>query len=253
MNGSRLILALLAVILMAGCGPSIITSHPIGRIPDPWVYVRRPEGLTPATAGVLEFDDLTGHGLGSLAAEELTKMACLTGRFRMIGRAEVEDLLKKSGIDRGRLREELSTPGRIRGVDCLLQGEVVSLQVSNMKADEILQHRAELGVRVKVVSPRTGEGMAESRGTGFSRVKPGTEGIPMTSGGNWDPVDVRITREDQVKLLQSGLKEMFFGLLEPVDWALTHPGMHRCPKCEKECGAEIRLCPGCGADLAKPK
>lgn len=159
--------------------------------------------------------------MGPLAADELATLAGLSGRFRVLGRAELRELLAKQGIDPAGTLQGLSRPQGIPGLDCLLCGEVFDLSATNVEYDRRKLQRADLDVRVRIFSARSGALLYEGGLSGAAMVAPGSEGIRLLSGGNGDPMEVRVTKANQVEMIRSAIRKLFLLELPRIDEALS--------------------------------
>ncbi len=131
------LLALSAALLFPGCattgesaGADTLTAH-VGIYPPP------PPSLQMVRVGVPPFLDArkgqksraSMQNLGAIAADQLTTLAVNTGRFDVIERAQLQQLLKEQGLEGIVDPKEMARQGKVRGLDYLVLGKVTNFRV----------------------------------------------------------------------------------------------------------------------------
>ncbi len=134
--------AFLPAFFLSGCattgesaGADNLTSH-VG------IYSPPPPSLRMVRVGIPPFLDArkgqkaraSMQNLGAIAADQLTTLAVNTGRFDVIERAQLEQLLKEQGLEGIVDPKEMARQGKVRGVDYLIIGKVTNFRVQAAKS-----------------------------------------------------------------------------------------------------------------------
>ncbi|MCC5849852.1 MAG: hypothetical protein JJU29_17335 [Verrucomicrobia bacterium] len=161
----------------SSAGRAQITQQ-VGQYPPP------PAGIQRVRVGVPPFqlDTRQGavEGMNIVAADQATTLMLNTGRFSVIERAQLEQLLKEQELEGIVKWDEIAQMGEVRGVDYLLIGRVTSFRVMASKSTSNFgigrtqipfggalgafdytnrnsQIDVECGIDLRLVDPTTGE------------------------------------------------------------------------------------------------
>lgn len=148
-----------------------------------------PSGVDRLRVGVPPFEtndkdifgySVTGNELSQLAADQMTTLMFKTGRFRVIERAQMNQLLREQNLE-GIVKDgELAKMGQVRGIDYMLLGKITNFRIKREDTStdygvggrisrELLDGIAggfrknttrittEVGVDIRLVNPSTGE------------------------------------------------------------------------------------------------
>jgi curli biogenesis system outer membrane secretion channel CsgG len=174
-------------LLLAGCstGGGGSSTDNVGQ------YSAAPTGANRPRLGIATFraDDDPGRplgsaGLGEVAADELAVLLGKTGRFEVVGRAEVASLLERQGLT------DLVRPGvmvgtaPLPGVDYLLVGSLTNLSIHKRAESPDVMDRMKNFVRQM---PQNKDVAVTLRcGVGLSIVDPGTGDVVVTNNSELD-------------------------------------------------------------------
>ena len=174
-------------LLLAGCstGGGGSSTDNVGR------YSAAPTGANRPRLGITTFrtdDDprrpLGSAALGEVAADELAVLLGKTGRFEVVGRAEVASLLERQGLT------DLVRPGvmvrtaPLPGVDYLLVGSLTNLSIHKRAESPDVMDRMKNFVRQM---PQNKDVAVTLRcGVGLSIVDPGTGDVVVTNNSELD-------------------------------------------------------------------
>jgi len=215
------------------------------------VYSSAPRVNVKPTVGVppfkIERGELNYGQFATVAADQLTTLAQRTGRFRMIERAQLDQLLDEQELEGIVEAGELARMARVHGVDLLLLGKIDDFRMKRERAQTGIGGRVpamfgglggkkasyqsdayritvECGVDLRLVDPETGEIVVAH----FSQYKKmdtaGGFGIRLddvqASSGN----DVAISQDSQGKLLRLALDDAVRRMLPDIDdYMLARP------------------------------
>lgn len=148
-----------------------------------------PPGVDRLRVGVPPFEtndkdifgySVTGNELSQMAADQMTTLMFKTGRFRVIERAQLNQLLREQNLE-GIVKDgELAGMGKVRGVDYLLLGKITNFRIKREDTStdygvggrisrELLDGisggfrkdttriTTEVGVDIRLVDPESGE------------------------------------------------------------------------------------------------
>lgn len=148
-----------------------------------------PSGVDRLRVGVPPFEtndkdifgySVTGNELSQMAADQMTTLMFKTGRFIVVERAQMNQLLREQNLE-GIVKDgELAKMGQVRGIDYMLLGKITNFRikredtstdygVGGRVANELLDGitggfrknttriTTEVGVDIRLVNPETGE------------------------------------------------------------------------------------------------
>ncbi len=266
-------------VLTAGCGTT--TSETYSR--DPMLeignYPPPPAGLAKARAAVLEFQDKTEHEgrqqkpIGAQAGEELETLVMRSGRFSLVERQQMSNLLREQRLEGIVDPAELAKPGRIRGVDYVFLGTITNFRVKVIKTktaggifDMVIPRLApididtsktvvetQVGVDIKLVNTNTGEIVAKDFGEVKREDVASAWGLRVLGIGGNAKNELIIDTESQGKILRWALDESFKKMLPAIDEKFSRPQPSYCGVCKVELPPGTKFCSKCGASVAKPK
>ncbi|HEX8341269.1 MAG TPA: CsgG/HfaB family protein [Tepidisphaeraceae bacterium] len=235
--------------LASGCASSsesarsdAVTSN-VGRYDAPPTAAAKPR------VGVPPFNVKTGEGFGGggtdlndLAADQMTTLMDATDRFRVIERAQLEQLLKEQNLEGIVKPGEMAKSAQVRGVDYLLLGRVTNLRMKReetsrgfglgqvgglvqlggadaKKKDIVIT--TEAGVDIRLVDPTTGEVVMSS----FSEYKKtdaaGAFGLDILGASAEADAKIEIDEDDKGKILRLALDDALRKSLPKLDRFLT--------------------------------
>jgi len=217
------------------------------------VYPAPPAGIVRARVGVPQFQVenaqiASGGEIESLAADQLTTLAVQTGRFRVVERAQLTQLLAEQGLEGIVRPEELAASGRVRGVDYLLIGRVTNFRVKGegarkgfnvgalsgfvggLGADTPLglastfdfhsnksKFKVECGVDLRLADTETGEVVVAHFGE-FARTDTvGSMGIGFAGWFDESSAELSLDSDNQGKILRLVLDDTIRKMLPKVD------------------------------------
>lgn len=215
-------------------------------------YAPAPSGVNRPRVGVPQFQVATSGGisndngdLNGLASDQMTTLLDQTGRFKVIERGQLQQLLNEQNLEGIVKPGELAKPGQVRGVDYLLLGKVTNLRVKHenkengfglgqlggivntggaaVKNKEVVI-TTECGVDIRFVDPTTGELMTSN----FSEFKRSDSAKSMgltILGANADSdADIQISEDDKGKILRLALDDAVRKCLPKIDdWLRNQP------------------------------
>lgn len=191
MHLGKLAVALGALIALAGCNsPQVSSSSSRDNMTaHVGVYPAAPANAVRAKVGVPPFSVDIRRGatesMTTVAADQLTTLLVNSGRFRVIERAQLDQLIKEQGLEGVVKWDELAKMGEVKGVDYLMLGKVTNFRVLASKGgggfgigrtqlpfggsfggfdyrNNESQIQVECGVDIRLVDPTTGEVVAAS-------------------------------------------------------------------------------------------
>jgi curli biogenesis system outer membrane secretion channel CsgG len=237
--------------LSTGCASSgesasadTLTAH-VGKYDPP------PKGAPQPRVGVPPFNVSTGQGfsagqdLNDLAADQMTTLLDQSDRFKVIERAQLQQLVKEQNLEGIVKPGEMARPAQVRGVDYLLLGKVTNLRVkqenksrgfglaqvggsffnaggADVKKKDIVI-TSECGVDIRLVDPTTGEIVPGC--SNFSEFKKtdsaGAFGVDILGASAEADADIKISEDDKGKILRLALDDALRKTLPKFDKALT--------------------------------
>lgn len=265
--------------LLAGCGTSTSETYSKDSLPDVGNYPAPPASYTKVRAAVMKLQDKTNnaawhsHPVGEQAAEQLETLLVNSGRFNMIERLQLENVLKEQGLFGAVDPDELARPGRVRGVDYLFLGAITEFSIKIIRTrtgggifDRILPgvvpldidtSKTEIETRVaadiKLVNTTTGEIVAKDSEP-LKRVDAASAwGLRILGVGGDASKDIKIDAESQGRIMRYALDQSLKRMLPAIDAKFSKPQPSYCPHCKAELAAGQNFCIKCGKSAAKPK
>lgn len=218
-----------------------LTAH-VGMYPPP------PPSLQMVRVGVPPFQDVrkgqkaraSMQNLGAIAADQLTTLAVNTGRFDVIERAQLEQLLKEQGLEGIVDPREMARAGKVRGVDYLILGKVTNFRVQAAKSRTGLgiaqlglgklggvgafdlkksnsRITVECGVDLRLVDPSTGSTLAAQFGEYKKTNTLSAFGIQILGINATADGQLRVDEDNQGKILRLALDHALRRMLPMID------------------------------------
>ncbi len=281
----------LAALVLAGCTSSSetadrnkLTAH-VGKYDPPPAELRR------VKVGVPQFKindkvptyNFRKEDLQRDAADQLTTLADKSDRFRLIERAQMDQLLREQGLEGIVDPEELAKPGRVKGVDFLYLGKITNMRLKAEKTASsfdlgslgfvgIFDYKnnkstitVECGVDLRLVEPTSGEVLAAEFGEYKRTDSIGATGVRVLGVGGESNAELKIDEDSRGMILRLALDDAVRKMLKKVDQRLMErqkqleANQPKCSKCGKglpegtnECPctkAEKKPCEKCGKEL----
>jgi len=212
-------------------------------------YDPPPPGIVKVRVGVPPLS-VTGESnassedkLGKLAADQMTTLAHKSGRFIVIERTQLDQLLKEQDMEGIVKSGELAKRAQVRGVDYLMLGKVTNIRVKSERAakgfgigtvvnlfggsglfdykDKSQKIVTECGVDIRLTDPSSGEVFAADFGE-FQRIDTiGATGITILGTGAEAEADLQVSEDDKGKILRLALDESLRKMLPEVDQKLV--------------------------------
>ncbi|HXG61510.1 MAG TPA: CsgG/HfaB family protein [Planctomycetota bacterium] len=266
-------------VVLTACGTSTSETYSKDSIPDIGNYPPPPPGYTKVRAAVMKLQDKTNNQswhsrpVGEQAAEQLETLLVNSGRFNMIERLQLENVLKEQGLANVVDPNELARPGRVRGVDYLFLGSITEFSIKVMRTrtgggifDRILPGIAPLdidtskteietrvAVDIKLVNTTTGEIVAKDAEP-VKRVDTASAwGVRVLGIGGDASKDIKVDAESQGRIMRYALDQSLKRMLPAIDAKFSRPQPSYCPHCKTELAAGQNFCTKCGKSAAKPK
>lgn len=211
-----------------------------------------PSGVEPLRAAVPPFEagdedifgySVTGNELSQIAADQMTTLMFKTRRFRVIERAQLNQLLREQNLE-GIVKDgELARMGKVRGVDYLLLGKITNFRLKREDAStdygvggrvsrELLDGitggfrkdstriTTEVGVDIRLVDPETGEvKMAEF--SEYERTDTANSlGIRVAGIGGSGNSNIQVGKDDAGQVLRLAFADALKKAMPQIDQIL---------------------------------
>jgi curli biogenesis system outer membrane secretion channel CsgG/predicted RNA-binding Zn-ribbon protein involved in translation (DUF1610 family) len=284
-----LIMAVIAG-LAAGCASSqetaerdTLTAH-VGKYDPP------PSDIAVARVGIPPFTVTErgrvarDPGLEGLAADQMYALALSSGRFEVIERAQLGQLLREQGLEGIVDPNEMAKSSKVSGVDYLIYGKVTNLRVKAERAgrgvnvgslplpwggwsgfdyrNRSSKITAECGVDIRLVDPTRGRVAAAHFGEYKRTDSISAFGISVLGVRTDADADLRIDEDNKGKILRLALDDAFRKMLPQIDTELRRLAQKKasapapvaakamkCPSCGAELAAGAKFCPSCGTKI----
>lgn len=261
--------AALAFVGAAGCSHSSESASRDTLTANVGVYPPAPSGVNKPRVGVPPFNVQTAGGFGggggdlnSLAADQMTTLLDQSDRFKVIERAQLDQLLKEQNLE-GIVRPgEMAKQGQVRGVDYLLLGKVTNLRVKKEKkgnsfgvgqlgglvnlggaavsnSDTVIT--TECGVDIRLVDPTTGEMLTTSSSEFKKTDSASSMGLTILGANAESNADIQLSEDDKGKILRLALDDALRKSLPKIDKFLRNQ-----PAKSADAGAPINNAPPAG-------
>lgn len=282
-----------AVLVLAGCGT-------VGEraVRDPLsanvgVYDPPPPGAQRVRVGVPPFAvepprgpfDFHPGRLEGKAADQITTLLHQSGRFNVIERAQLEQLLREQDLEGIVRAGEMARPAQVRGVDYLMLGKITGFRVTAQQTDQQIGVgrgwvadqlggitggmdrketiiTAEMGVDLRLVDPTTGE----VRSAHFSQFRQQDTasgfGITVAGVGGRGDAEVKISEDDAGRLMRLAFDDTLRKMMPEIDQRvlIAAPAAEQAPpapaqgggfcgQCGNRLATGAKFCGGCGSQV----
>jgi curli biogenesis system outer membrane secretion channel CsgG len=215
------------------------------------VYPPGPSGVYQPRIGVPPFAVQAGEGfhgsneaaLNDLAADQMTTLVDQTDRFRVIERAQLQQLLKEQSLEGIVQPGAMARQGQVRGVDYLLLGKVTNLRVKEEATGNTFNFgdiggqvggaavsnsstkiTTECGVDIRFVDPTTGEIMASNFAEYNRTDSASSMGLALLGASANSNAEIELSDDDKGRILRLALDEALRKSLPKIDkWLLNQP------------------------------
>jgi curli biogenesis system outer membrane secretion channel CsgG len=190
------------------------------------------------------------NNLPAIAADQMTTLLDQTGRFDVIERAQVTQLLDEQNMEGIVRPDQMAKAGQVLGVDYLLVGKVTNFRVKqdqtksgvnlggigaavggnkygagNSGFDQKKQRIVtECGVDIRLVDPTTGRIVASQSGEFTRTDSAGALGVSVLGIGASSDAQVSIEEDDAGKILRLAFDDALRKMLPRVDEAMAQRG-----------------------------
>jgi curli biogenesis system outer membrane secretion channel CsgG len=248
--------------------PDKLTTH-VGTYPPAPAMAERPRvGIPPFK---VDASGGSSQHLNEIAADQMTTLATLSGRFDVIERAQLTQLIDEQNLEGVVKAGELARPGQVRGVDYLILGKVTNLRVKAEKSrhgmniaqvglpfgggagafdfkDTRSKVTTECGVDIRLVDPTSGKVAAAHFGE-FKRTDSiGALGVSILGFRSESEADLQLSDDDKGKVLRLAFDEALRKMLPQVDQAIIARGRTNTPAAV----APASVAPAGNAAVAQP-
>ena len=240
--------AAVSIAFLPGCASSQETAERDKLTENVGKYDPPPPGIVKARVGIPPFQvtesgqSIHNKALDDLAAEQMTTLALLSGRFEVIERAQLGQLLREQGLEGIVDPSQLARSGKVSGVDYLIFGKVTNLRIKAEKTgtgfnvgsipipfvsstgfdyrNRSSKITAECGVDIRMVEPTTGRVAAAHFGE-FKRTDSiSAFGISILGVGADASAGLDISDDNKGKILRLALDDALRKMLPMVDQEL---------------------------------
>jgi curli biogenesis system outer membrane secretion channel CsgG len=246
-----------------------------------------PSGVDRPQVGVPPFEtsdkdifgySVSGNELSQIAADQMTTMLFKTRRFRVIERAQFNQLLREQNLEGVVRQDELAQMGKVRGVDYLVLGKITNFRlkredtstnygVGGRVSRELLDGisggfrksgtriTTEVGVDIRLVDPETGEvKMAEF--SEYERTDTAESmGIRVAGIGAGGNANVQVGEDDAGQVLRLAFADALKKAMPQIDQVLREE--HRSGSSggsagtpAESSGGAAKFCSSCGTKVA---
>jgi curli biogenesis system outer membrane secretion channel CsgG len=233
-----------SLVAMIGCSSTKESAEKQELTANVGIYSPPPSGNPTPRVGVPQFNVTTGQGvsggkdLNDRAADICTTLLDNTGRFKVIERAQLQQLVKEQSLEGIVNSAELAKQAQVRGVDYLLLGKVTNLRVkrtntsngfglaqvtgafnlggADVKNKEMII-TTECGVDLRLVDPSTGETLA-SNFSDFKRTDSAKSmGVTILGANAESGANVDLSDDDKGAILRLALDDTIRKMLPKID------------------------------------
>lgn len=278
-----MVFAAVGLLLGAGCASTSESASADKLTSNVGQYPPGPSGVDKPRVGVPPFN-VTGEAeMNELAADQMTTLLDMSGRFDVIERAQLEQILKEQDLEGIVKPGELASKGQVRGVQYLLLGKVTNLRIKKEETNKgvnvaglggvINTHgfssdakdvriKTDCGVDIRLVDPVSGQ-VKVANFSEFTKTDAASSlGISILGASASSDADIQLSEDDKGKILRLALDDALRKSLPKIDNFLsagpraaaqeTTPaaGKRFCPSCGKEAVPAAKFCGGCGGKLS---
>ncbi|BBM84629.1 CsgG/HfaB family protein [Candidatus Uabimicrobium amorphum] len=203
-------------------------------------YTPPPPNINRKSLAVLEFKDKTGGNREDAAIDQMTTLLLKTRRFRIIERARLDDVLKEQNMEGIVDPNTMAQKRKVKGAELLCYGSLTNFEVKTTRTRNrggILNRLPisvldidfkkekldfDIGVDVRIVDSTTGEVIfAESADVKRTETASamGLELVGISARGDGS---IRISNNNQGKLLRMALDKVVKKMLRDIDYVNTY-------------------------------
>lgn len=206
-------------------------------------YSPPPAGIKRVRVGVPPFqvDERAGvEGMNTVAADQATTLLMNTGRFIVIERAQLEQLIKEQELEGVVKWDEMAKMGEVRGVDYLLIGRVTNFRVQASKSSSNFglgrtqlpfgsvlgafdfsnsksQIDVECGIDLRLVDPTTGEIVAANFSEYTRTDSIGGFNVQVLGASSGAEADLQLKEGDEGRILRLAIDDTLYKMLPQID------------------------------------
>jgi curli biogenesis system outer membrane secretion channel CsgG len=243
-------------------------------------YPPGPSGVAKPRVGVPPFSVANHRAMDGLAADQMTTLLDLSGRFDVIERAQLEQLLKEQKLEGIVKPGELAKSGQVRGIDYLLLGKVTNLRIKKeetRKGTNVagiggifnthgfssdakdVRIKTDCGVDIRLVDPTTGQIKVANFSEYVKTDAASSLGISILGASASSDADIEISEDDKGKILRLALDDALRRSLPKIDSflrqapaAVATPAANVTAPAVAPAAGEVakKFCPQCGKETA---
>jgi len=206
-------------------------------------YGMAPSNVNRPRLGIPQFEvnsDQLAKNASSVAADQLSTLLINSGRFKVIERAQLKQLLDEQQLEGIVRSDERAKMGKVRGVDYLVIGKITNFKIQKVEQganfgvgqvdlpgsgafggldvdkDETVV-KANVGVDLRIVNPETG--VASVAGTSdYTRVnKASAMGVEVLGASASSDANLEIKKDNQGKILRLALDKTLQKMMPRID------------------------------------
>jgi curli biogenesis system outer membrane secretion channel CsgG len=241
--------AWVGAVWLTGCSGSSESASKDTLTADVGVYPPGPSGVYEPRVGVPPFGVGTVEGISSgasnvdsLAADQMTTLLSLTGRFAVIERAQLQQLIKEQGLEGIVESDQLAAQAHVKGVDYLLLGKVTDLSVKKVTTSnsfglaQVTQSiggadvsnsstsiETSCGVDIRLVNSTTGEVVCPNFSEYNKTDSAHSMGLAILGASASSGAEIDLSDDDKGKILRLALDDAIKKDLPAIDAFLRSP------------------------------
>ena len=239
--------AWIGMVGLTGCSSSSESASKDTLTANVGVYPPGPSGVYTPRVGVPAFgvgsvEGISSNNVDSLAADQMTTLLSLTGRFSVIERDQLQVLIKEQGLEGVVESDQLAAQAHVKGVDYLLLGKVTDLSVKKVTTSnsfglaQVTQSiggadvsnsstniETDCGVDIRLVNSTTGDIICAN----FSEYKKtdsaSSMGLAILGASANSGANIDLSDDDKGKILRLALDDAIKKDLPAIDNFLRSP------------------------------
>lgn len=228
---------------------------------------------------------VSGNELSSMAADQMTTLLFKTGRFKVVERAQLNQLLREQNLE-GIVKDgELAQMGKVRGVDYLLLGKITNFRIKREDTStdygvggrisrelfdgisggfrkDSTRITSEVGVDIRLVDPESGE-ILMAEFSEYERTDTADSmGIRVAGIGGSGGSNVQVGKDDAGQVLRLAFADALKKAMPQIDQLMIEKSREAgaaaapsapagasifCGSCGTKLPASTKFCSACGA------